>query len=297
MSSDLYRDAHLGMRARLAELDARIEEREAEVTDAFWDTLTPELREQLVMLRQGKELATSDSLEELARGEAMLVAYLEELERRIATLPTMEAEWMEVPDEVAPPPAPRRVVGHATIDEAEQIFRSFGVMVRERARDAVVDGERPSYLARFREHGAPFALRATLHTNGNGQVAEVEMWLVTSIPRALPRLLVRHETLVLSVGKVLGLKREIEVGEPSFDGLFLIEGAKEAAELFLVPAVRGQLMALSRYDVPTLAIDPEARVASVRWRFEPAAKALDAAVRILTWVRETPPSVRFRTLA
>jgi hypothetical protein len=120
------------------------------------------------------------------------------------------------------------------------------------------------------------------------------MWLVTSVPRAMPRLLVRHENLVMSLGKVLGLKHEIEVGEPSFDGLFLIEGVAEAVHRLLVPSVRMQLLVLSRFDIPTLEIDPPRRVASIRWRFEPQAKALDAAVRVLAAIRETTPDLRFR---
>lgn len=295
MSSDSYRDAHVGIRARLAELDARIQDREAEVTAAFWETLDPAVREQLVALRAGAELATSDSLDELARAEGMLAAYIDELDRMIATLPAMEAEWAEIPDHVDAPPAPHGVFGYRlAAHEASEVERTFTAMVRERARDAVVEGASPSYLARFRDRDAPFALRATIYTNGNGQVAEVAMWLVTSIARALPRLVVRHESLVLSVGKALGLKHEVEVGEPSFDGLFLIEGTKEAAELFLVPAVRAQLLVLARYDVPTLDIDPQARTASLHWRFEPAAKALDAAIRILVAVRESRSRVRFR---
>jgi hypothetical protein len=117
-------------------------------------------------------------------------------------------------------------------------------------------------LARFRDRGAPFALRATLYAQGNGQVSEVAMWLVTSIPRALPRLVVRHETLVLSVGKKLGLKREVEVGDTSFDGLFLIEGTKEAADRYLGTAVRAQLLALSRFDIPTRRSGSSPRCAS-----------------------------------
>jgi hypothetical protein len=201
---------------------------------------------------------------------------------------------MEVPATVADPPAPTAIYGQVDVQEAHQVRVKFTTIVREHARDATIETEAPTFIARFTERGAPFALTATMYPNGNGIVEEVGMWLVTSIPRALPPLLVRHESLVLNIGKALGLRHEIEVGEPSFDGLFLIEGEKEAADLFLVPAVRSNLMALSRYDVPTLEVDPKARVASVRWRFEPAAKAIDAAVRILTWIRSVPPSVRFR---
>lgn len=292
---DLYRDAFVGIRARIAELDARIVEREAEVTDAFWETISDELREQLEALRAGRELAGAESLEELARGEAMLTAYLDELERLITSLPYVEAEWRQVPDEVPDPPDSRVSFRYgAPTEEAESAFlRHFTAMVRERSRDAEIIDKSPMYLARFRDHDAPFALRATLYAQ-NGQIAEVGMWLVTSIARALPRLIVRHETLVLSVGKVLGIKHEVEVGEPSFDGLFLIEGTKEAAHLYLTPAVQTQLMVLSRFDIPTLHVDPPSRTASLRWRFEPAPKALDAAIRILVAVRESRASVRFR---
>ena len=297
MSDDLYRDAHVGLRARIAELGARIEERESEVTETFWESLAPTLREQLAALRSSDVLAAppghaKESLEELTRAEAMLTAYLGELERLIATLPAMEEEWTVVPDQVADPPEQGFSFrdGTPSAEEAAAIFRQFRAMVRERARDAEIIDHDPMYLARFRERGTPFALRATVY----GQVPEVAMWLVTSIPRALPRLVVRHETLVLSVGKALGLKHEVEVGDTSFDGLFLIEGTKEAADLYLSPAVQAQLLALSRFDIPTLDVDPKARTASLRWRFEPAPKALDAAMRILTAVRRSRPSVRFR---
>ena len=72
-------------------------------------------------------------------------------------------------------------------------------------------------------------------------------------------------------------------------------GAKEAALRLLSPNVRGQLLALSRFDVPTLEIDPPRRLASLAWRFAPAPKALDAAVRVLASIRETHAEVRFRT--
>lgn len=296
MSGDLYRDAHVGIRAHIAELEIRIAEREAEVTTEFWRSLPLGVQQRLAVMRgRSSELANADSLEALARAEALLSAYIEELDRLIATLPSMEAAWAEVPDDVGVPSSVPVLFGLPTREEAAVVLRSFAAMVRERARDAEVTGESPSFVARFRERGCPFALRATLHTTGNGVVAEVSNTLVTSIARALPPLVVRHETLVLSVGKALGLKHEVEVGEPSFDGLFLIDGTKEAAAFYLSPAVRANLLALSRFDVPTLDVDPQSRTASLQWRFEPAPKALEAAVRVLTAVRESRPSLRFRS--
>lgn len=202
-----------------------------------------------------------------------------------------------MPDSVAPPPPipdswSTRLLHFGA---ARGIVRTFEAMVWERDRDAVFMKEDGiTCLARFRDRGCPLALRATVLSSANEEVGEVAMSLVTSIARALPRLVVRHESLVLSVGKALGIKHEVEVGEPSFDGLFLIEGTQEAADLFLLPQVRAQLLALARFDVPTLTVDPPARTATLQWRFEPAAKALDAAVRVLTAVRDRPPLLKFR---
>lgn len=293
---DLYRDALLGVRARVADLITRITEREAQITKVFWDLLSRDRRDELASLRAACEHVKTDSLADLADAERTLKAYLVELDRLIEDLPEIEASWTELPDDVDDPPAPRfsMLEGFATSAEAREVQRAFTAMVRERSPDATVRGDSPSYVARFRDRDCPFALRATINTNGNGLVAEVAMVLVTSIPHALPKLLVRHESLVLSVGRALGLTYEIEVGDPSFDGLFLIEGSKAAADLYLAPPVQAQLLALSRFDVPTLDVDPERGRASLRWCFEPAPKALDAALRVLRAVRETPPTVPFR---
>ena len=297
MTGDSYRDAFVGIRARLQELDARILEREAEVTQEFWDSLPRGQRERLAELRDGRELATAESLDELTRAESMLASYLGELERLIESLPSVEAEWSAVPDEVEDPGDLDLPLGYGgpREEEASAFLQSFTAMVRERARDAEVVGRNPVYLARFREAGCPLALRATLHTGGNGVISEVHMHLVTSIPRALPPLVVRDEGLFSSIGAALGIKHGLTVGDPSFDGLFVIEGTRAAAELFLAPAVRAQLLVLSHFDVPTLRVAPASRTASLDWRFEPAPKALDAAVRVLRAVRESQPRVQFRS--
>lgn len=299
MAANSYRDAHVGIRARLADLEGRIRDRESEVTPAFWDSLDDKVREEMRSEREAIELVDPGAtLEELARAEQLLSAYLDDLERLIARLPAIEEQWHELPDDVDDPPARRDPwpLGLPTTEEWNAMERKLVATVRDRDRHATVtkDGAR-TCIARFRDKDCPFALRATAYTNGNGQIAEVGMTLVTSVPRAMPRLLVRHETLVLSVGKVLGLKHEIEVGEPSFDGLFLIEGAPEAVTRLLVPPVRMQLMVLSRFDIPTLEIDPPRRLASIRWRFEPQPKALDAAVRVLAAMRENTPDLKFRS--
>ncbi|AKV04127.1 hypothetical protein AKJ09_10790 [Labilithrix luteola] len=304
MTADLYRDAWVGIRARLAELSVRVREREAEVTEDFWESLEPNVRGELGAMREALEIVYAESaspasfeFEQLARAEQLLANYLEELERLIRQLPAVEAEWCALPDEVPDPPSGRDswTLYLPTDEEMSELVRSFTTTVRERDRTAdIITDNRRSCLARFHDRGAPFTLRATAHTNGKGQIIEVGMWLMTSVPRAMPKLVVRHETLALSFGKAIGLKHEVEVGEPSFDGLFLIQAAKETVTRLLVPSIRTLLMTLARFDVPTLEIDPRARTASLQWRFEPSSVALDAAVRVLANIREARAEVRFK---
>lgn len=297
MSDEVYRDPHVGLRVRVAELAARIEAREEEVTDAFWVTIPVPERERLDDLRAGLDLVQAEDFEELARAEGMLAAYLVELEALLEGLPALEADWSAVPEEVPTIPNTERPwrIGYLRDDAALAIARDCEAMVRELDRNATFEPYgQLAWIARFRHQGCPFKLEASVLSVANEEVGEVGMCLVTGIPRGLPPLVVRHETLVLTIGKVIGLKREVDVGDASFDGLFLIEGTQEAADLFLPPNVRNHLLTLARFDVPTLTVDPPARCAMLRWRFEPAARALDAAVRILAAVRKAPPSLEFR---
>jgi hypothetical protein len=295
MPADSYRDAQVGIRARLADLESRIRDREGEVTDDFWDSLDPHVRERLERLRESLELVDSDSFEELARAEGQLATYESELDRLIARLPVIEEEWLAVPDGVPDPPPAGDAGPILSPQHGGEFVRTFQAMVRDKDRgaDFVIDGWW-ACLARFHARGVPFALRGAALANGNGQLADVSMQLVTSIPRATPRLSLRHETFVMALGKALGMKHEIEVGDTCFDGLFLIEGSRLAAERFLVPSIRAHLFALARFDVPTLEVDPPSRTASLRWCFEPAPKALDAALRVLSFIREAHTEVHFR---
>ena len=297
MSNDLYRDANVGLRARLAELSTRIVDREEEVTDDFWVTVPVTLRERLDELREGLELVGSEDFEELARAESLLAAYLTELDALLEGIPLLEADWSAVPDDVPSVPVSERPwrIGYLREDAAHVIARDCKAMVRELDRAATFETDGPlAWVAHFEYLECPFVLQASVLSVANEEVGEVAMCLVTGIPRGLPALVVRHETLVLTIGKAIGLKHEVDVGEASFDGLFLIEGTQEAADLFLPPNVRNQLLTLARFDVPTLTVDPLERRAMLRWRFEPAARALDAAVRVLSFVRKAPPSLKFR---
>jgi hypothetical protein len=295
MRADLYRDVHVGIRARLADLDARIRERETELTDAFWSNLEPYVRERLADLRKALELIGAESLDALARAEVLLSAYAAELDRWLARAPSLEEEWLEMPDEVDDPLPLAEPGSRLCVEEGRAFLRSFSNAVHETASDVeIVEDGWWSSVARFRRRDAPFVLRASAIPANNGQLGDVAMQLVTSVPRATPRLLVKHESLFAAVTKAMGWRHEVQVGDASFDGLFLIQGATSDAQRFLVPKVRTFLLMLARFDVPTLEVDPPRRTASLTWFFEPAASAIDTAVRTLSVIRETPATISFR---
>jgi hypothetical protein len=295
MRADLYRDAHVGIRARLAELQARVRQRETELTEAFWTSLEPYVRERLNGMREALDHGSPTSLEGLAHAEVLLSAYADELDVWITRAPALEEAWLEVPAEVDdPPPIPESGPRLSAMDGREFV-KTFSSTMRESASDVeIVEDGWWSCLARFRHRDAPFALRASALPTGNGQLGEVAMQLFTSVARATPRLVVKHESLFAAVGKAMGWRHEVQVGDASFDGLFLIQGANRDVHRFLVPNVRSLLMALARFDVPTLEIDPPSRTASLTWFFEPAVAAVKAAVRTLAAIRETPSSISFR---
>src|SRR5688572_12572064 len=142
MPADSYRDAQVGIRARLGDLESRIREREAEVTDDFWESLDPHVRERLSLLRDALSLLGSDSFEELARAEGQLATYDGELDRLIARLPAIEEEWLAVPDGVPDPPPDGDAGPILSPSEGRDFVRTFESLVRDRDRHAeiVVDG-------------------------------------------------------------------------------------------------------------------------------------------------------------
>ena len=297
MSGALYRDAYVGIRARLVDLDARIRERETVLTEAFWTNLEPYLRERLAELRSALALIGAESLDKLSRAEVLLSAYADELDAWIARAPALEEEWLEIPAEVDNPPRIEESGPRLSAADGRAFVRSFNESVREARSNVAVEVEAEGWwscVARFRHRDAPFVLRASALPTESGKLDEVSMQLVTSVARATPRLVVKHESLFAAVGKAMGWRQEIEVGDASFDGLFLIQGARNDAKHFLVPKVRTFLLALARFDVPTLEIDPSRRTASLSWRFEPVGSAIDAAVRALTMIREMPSTIAFR---
>lgn len=295
MTSNLYREAHIGIRVRLDELEMRVRELESHLTDEFWSSLEMYVRERLGELREGLALVAATTLAEQTRAESLLSAYVDELTRWVAKAPAMEESWRELPSIVDDPPQPPDVPFSCGLSAGEHAL--FAAMLAstmwEVCRETEIVEERRSFFARFRRRDAPFSLRVTPIADARGSLREVEMHLVTSVPRGAPRLFLKHESLLAAVSKAMGFRHEVEVGDASFDGLFLVKATRFDALRVLRPPVRAHLLALARFDVPTLEIDPERREASLSWFFEPTTEAVEAAVKALLLIRDTPPVIAF----
>ncbi len=295
MRDQFYRDAHVGLCARLSELEARIRAREAELTPAFWMSLDPYVRERLEHSRAALALVRSDSLSLLTEAEARLSAYADELDAWVGRAPQLAERWGEVPEDVDEPAAPRMSGFPLASGDWSDFARQFHAAVREAAPEAtIVRTSARALMARFRSRGAPFVLRAMAFAGWTGHLRDSGMQLVTSVARAAPKLVVKHESLLVAVRKSMSLWRDVEIGDASFDGLFAIDGEESDAQRLLIPKVRAALLALARFDVPTLRVDPTHCAASLSWSFEPAAGAITAAIRALIGIREIPVAVTFR---
>lgn len=111
------------------------------------------------------------------------------------------------------------------------------------------------------------------------------------VPRALPHVSVVPTTSVLP--RLFADRRrfggELRTGDDAFDGGFAVRSAE--FEKVLTPIVRKKLLALSRYDVPTLTV--EDGVATLRYTYDPQVPVLRAAIEVMLAVRDVHVAVRF----
>jgi hypothetical protein len=292
-SSHAYRDPLLGARARLEARRHEAASGEARLTPSFLARLPMKLQTELAELRAACEEAVSEELESLARAEGLLAAYCAALKDTIAREPAVDAAYRAMPDSVPdPPPRTQPKVGlwWSPEDEAElsSMVNDLTAQLRRAHADVrVVKTGVLSRIVRFRADGsgaagAPFSLR--LELPGEARPFCFLLTLATSVPRAMPRLLLRPEGFLEGLFRSFGV-RQHEVGDLAFDGLFVIDGPASSARL-LTPAVRAALLELAFFDIPRLVV--EGGVATLAFSFDPTPACIGAAVRALLRVRSLP---------
>jgi hypothetical protein len=190
-----------------------------------------------------------------------------------------------MPDTVAdPPPRARTKVGlfwsAQDVVELEEVLDQLAAdLARIDPRVRVLRrGKGFSRVARFRAHDVPFSLRIELRSTDRPFC--FVLTLATSVPRAMPRLVLRPEGFIEALFRSFGV-RHTEVGDLAFDGLFVIDGP--AGKRLLTPPVRATLQDLAYFDIPRLVVD--GGVATLSFSFDPVPACVGAAIRALVRLR------------
>lgn len=293
-----YRDGVAWVRARYLEKRAGVEELEARLTGTFWEVL-PRTKVKRLLALKAAASAADDSINEVIRAEPCVDAYERALRAAIELIPTIEDEQRRLPS-YAPALVPGRYAGRLPARALADITR-FGqklkAILEKHDRDVSVEpASAVGFCATFTADGCPFTLLAELQIERDivgeppawGEAASVTA--ATSVASGFTSLRLTPEMWSDSVLKALRFKRDVEIGDANFDGLFLIDADVEPARTMLTPAVRSALVKLSRFDVPTLTVGSGEAV--VRYTYELSAEPIAAAIRGLVGIRRTSPIVK-----
>lgn len=302
-----YRDANAALRGRLAEISLQVQQIRGQLSEAYWSAFDAETRERAARLDALSKASFADlALDAMTAAEQQLTSYLRELQERVQRLPELEASWWQaLPDDVQAPIEQRKFwsMGWQMAWSAREIEKAFLQLVRSLDPEAQLSKTSHSLEARYRRDGAPFFWRLSASINKNGEPMELASELTTSVRRSLPSLTLQSESFASTITKAVGLRRELEVGELSFDGQFLINGdrslpaeqQREQVMPLLDAPLRAAILALAKFDVPSLSLEPSVPRAVLRWRYpelDPRVHALAEA--ILLQLREHPGTVQLR---
>lgn len=295
-----YRDRIAGLQTRLDTLRDDVTTRMNRLPPAVWPRLPAETALGLLAIHAEIPRDAPATLDDAARLAVALERLRDALDRAIAEAADLEPRLLSLPD-VAPPLQPEHrfdgvtralfelsrtlerfgVPGWAAL--ADETQGAFAAVVLRRFAGAHVERLAPHVSrAAFRTQGAPITLLCEvpppIHAPFGGAV---ELRAATSVPLALPRVVLRPEVIA-------GL--DVEIGDPDFDGLFDVVAHVDDARTVLVPEVRASLIRLAWHDVPRVRIgDGHAEIA---WSYEPTRDAFDEACRALIALRRTLVTAR-----
>ena len=225
--------------ARLKALDEQIEALHAQFTDVFWQRVAP-----VWGVLPGLDPALSP-LE--ARHDR--ISRLEDAIERTHRGPPAEPEMPVLPPvpegvfasigralRYLPPEVTKRVVGAAkTYDaDAELSPRGWG-----------------DWGMALRVKGAPIELRLTYEQSSDKSY--VVLRVSTSIAPAA-HLTLEPEGILQDLLEMIGIRTEIEIGDPRFDPSFVIKGDAATAEAFLTKQIRKQLLVVGEEDTPRVTL-------------------------------------------
>lgn len=264
----IYRDPSAHLRESLQTLRQELAALVATLPPAFWEALPP--HESAALRDEG---ARDPSPEALAQAHARARHRLDALRAHVAEIDALEQSWRAIADEAPAVAFPVDVPGVAPDDAAAaRVTTVLRGALRDPAPDAVrVTAMAAGARAEFRHRGARFVYDAWRDDDGVGLAVH------TAAPRGAPSLRVRPEGMLDSISRAF--RHGLSMFGERFDAFFVVEGEPLAVSLLRQDPLRAALLDIAREDVPTLELTPG--LACVRWRFEPGARSLAAAVTAL----------------
>ena len=294
MTESIYRDALLGLRARVAELDSRIAEREAQVSIDLVHFLPHDLQERIGALRASRT-APGDTMEELSLAEERGASYLQALDRALALVPDLERELRALPQQAPPLARTRRgAMRWGMGAQMSEALTTVGavlarIVARHDSSASVEPLEDFAFHAQLVAVGSPIALLVECFVDRE-RPFEPHVQVGTSVARGASRVVVAPESWGQSLVRSLGITSAITTRDLDFDGRFVVEGDAAQAMRILSPPVRASLIAIARDDVPKLVVEDGRAVLS--WSFEPTDRAMDAAFFVLGRIRAADVALR-----
>lgn len=282
-----------GVGARVRRLLASCGRSAEQITDAYWELLEaeqPGLRGALDALREA--LAAGARPREL---EPDAVALEERLAEAVAAAPARRVELLAVPTELPETALPvwpaAWGVSFAAADYRDREGRSLLERVAKCLGDLDPDVVIEHHEETFRAHamqirGAPFAVEIgpTMWSD------DVELTVVTAVPRAFPPLYLQRQTALHSVTTAMRLHTDALVGDEDFDDHFLVEASVTAARRLLDEPLRDALLKLAHFTTPRL--DVEEGLAKLSFRYVLSPMLVERAIEILTTLRGREVDVR-----
>ncbi len=294
MGEGIYRDALLGLRARIADLVARIAEHEHRVTVDLVHFLPLDLQHRIATARTARS-HVGEAFEELSREEEREAAYLALLDEALALVPALERELRALPPE-APElaRAPSRVWGAGWGLQMSESLTTVGavlarVVARHDPRAELEALDEFAFRARLTAMQSPISLLVECFVSRDRPL-EPHVQIGTSVARGASKVRVAPESWSQTLARQVGLFHALLTNDPDFDDRFIVEGDAAQAARILSPPVRASLLAIAHDDVPELVVQDGHAI--LRWSFEPTERALDAAFFVLGRVRAADVSLR-----
>jgi hypothetical protein len=285
--SSPYRGSSEAIVEQIASLDARIGDVERSFTESFWGEVAPGLGLDPPARREA--VGAGSGPDELLAALSQRESRLEALERIVAGFAAGEEAW-RTPPEGAPP------AQTAPYDFVTTVNRALsGVDVNRRAFAALVEQlfpgttlERPTthaLAATVRFEGELFSLTYQPFISSGDKSWAPELVAAVTMPPGAPRLQLEPQTTGREILAAFGLIADVEVGDPDFDGMFLVKGDYDEAKAALGPDVRKALLVLAHVDIPSLFVGPG--LAWVRWRYGLSESAVTTALAALRSLRRS----------